>query len=286
MLKASVAKLPAPEPVRMVSSAGIEYSVERVTPHMAEQWLTKNTANRTIRRQVVGKYARDMGTGDFIENGSSVCFAEDGTLLDGQHRLAAIVESQATVWLLVVRNLQMSTQDTMDDLAKRTLGDTFGFHGVAGANSAAAITRRIILWQHGIRTNQGNYQPSKTEALTALREDHTIAIAVDAATKMSSRKLVSPSIIGLTWWLFWQVDEVDGADFWQALHTGTGLVETSPIYIVREQLAQQSAKAERIPETAMLAWVIKAWNHWRSGKDLSPSYKYRLTASEKFPEPR
>ena len=279
-------KVTAIKTVEMVSRAGIAYSVEQVTPEIAERWLTKNTANRRIRRAVVDRYARDMETGDFIENGSSICFAEDGTLLDGQHRLAAVVQSGATVWMLVVRNLRSATQDTMDDLAKRTLADTFGFHGVAAAHTAASITRRVILWQRGIRTNQGNYQPTKTEALTALREDPSIVTAVESAVHMSSRRLVSPSIIGLTWWLFWQLDEKDCADFWSGLHDGVGLEKGSPIHIVREQLIQQSNRGERIPETAYLAWVIKAWNHWRAGKTLAPSYRYRLTASERFPEPR
>lgn len=293
-----IASVASPEPtkrskvtpikgVEMTSRAGVKYSVEQVTPSIAEAWLGKNTANRRIRRAVVERYCRDMQSGEFVENGASICFASDGTLLDGQHRLAAVVQSDAVVWMLIVRNLPMTTQDTMDDLAKRTLADTFGFHDISNANSAAAITRRILMWQQGIRTNSGGkYQPSKSECLSAIREDSSITTAIEQASAMSSRKLVTPSIIGLTWWLFWQIDAQECSDFWQGLSSGAGLTEGSPIHLVREQITAHNSKSERVPETAYLAWIIKAWNHYRADKTLATTYRYTLKPTERFPEPR
>lgn len=271
----------------MRSPSGVTYSLEEITPAEAKDMLARNTDNRRARRAVIDKYARDMESGAWAENGDAISFATDGTLLNGQHRLSAIVQSGVTTMCLVVRGLPHAAQDTMDDLAKRTLGDTFNFHGIQNPNHAAAIVRRVVLWINGEKTNSGSsYQPTKSEALELFRRDHTVAIAINAASEMRKRALTSPSLTGLTWWLFWNIDESDCQQFWESLHTGVGLADTDPIYLLREQIMRYNARAERVPETAYLAWVIKAWNHYRADVQLSPSYKYTFKSGDKFPEPK
>lgn len=268
------------------AKSNVTYEVIDITPEIAAEMLTHNIDNRRPRRAVVDRYGRDMSSGKWREGVSTISFAADGTLLDGQHRLMAIVQSGCTIPMLVVRGLENEAQDAMDDLAKRTLGDTFNFHGIQNSNQSAAIVRRIILWEQGERTNTGRYQPTKAESLELWRRDHTVAIALEAAARLRTRRIVTPSIVGLTYWLFWNIDSDDCQNFWDSLHTGIGLEEDSPIYIVREQIARYNARGERVPETAYLAWVIKAWNHYRSGKTLRPGYKYTLKASERVPEPK
>lgn len=288
MPNARVARIPAAKPVSMVSSAGVRYEVVFVTPDIAEEMLARNTANRRVRRAKVDKLARDMESGEFTENGASVCVAADGTLLDGQHRLMAIVQSGVGVWLLVVSNLAMASQDTMDDLAARTLADTFGFHSIANAHTAAAVVRRALMWQNGAKFNAGGKEPTKSEALEAWRTDSTLAIAVDAAVAAKSgQKLIPPSIAGLAYWVFFQIDADDCVTFMEKLVKGLDLYsEGDPIYIVRNQIKKRTEDAGRVPESEFLAWVIKAWNHFRTEKTLAPTYRYKISPREKFPEPR
>lgn len=285
MSSTSVAKKPSI--IRMTSPEGVTYSIETVTPADAEKWLTKNTANRRIRRQQVERFARDMESGSWQENGEGICFAADGTLINGQHRLSALVISGTSIPMLVVRGLPMQAQDTMDDGAKRTMGDTFGFHGVASSHTAAAIVRRVLMWQEGVRTNNGALQPSKTEQLEAWRTDPVIREAVEASVQMRGRKQVPASIIGLTWWLFAQIDHEQCAEFWNGLYTGSNLDASSPIHVVREQIIRRNAQPGRVQETEYLAWIIKAWNLWRSGRTISPRYRgFDLKPGQRFPEPR
>lgn len=74
-----------------------------VTPAMAKRWLAKNTANyRSLSARKVATYARDMKSGDWKNNGESIKFYDDGTLFDGQHRLAAIIQANVPVLMMVV----------------------------------------------------------------------------------------------------------------------------------------------------------------------------------------
>lgn len=271
----------------MTSPSGVTYSIELVTPTIAESWLAKNTANRRMRRPKAEQFARDMEAGDWQENGEGICFAADGTLLNGQHRLTALTIAGISVYMLVVRGLPMQAQDTMDDGAKRTMGDTFGFHGVEHANAAAAIVRRVLMWQNGSRTNTGSAQPTKAEQLDAWRTDPSLRLAVEAAVAMRGRKQIPASVIGLTWWLFSDLDSDGCAEFWQGLHTGANLDANSPIHVVREKIIKRSSDAGRVSESEYLAWIIKAWNLWRADRTISPNYRgFDLKPGQKFPEPR
>lgn len=74
-----------------------------VSPATAERWLAKNTANyRALSADKVALYARDMKNGDWKNNGETIKFYEDGTLFDGQHRLAGVVKAGVPVLMTVV----------------------------------------------------------------------------------------------------------------------------------------------------------------------------------------
>lgn len=272
----------------ITSESGVTYSLEVITPEIAEVMLTHNTKNRKQRPAGLDKYARDMEGDEWVENGDAIRFAVDGTLLDGQHRLTAVVSAGVSITALVVRGLPVSAQKTIDSGFVRPMAEAFEFEGIAHSKTAAAVTRRVLLWQHGQRSNAGgNYQPSKTEMLDAWRTDPVIRTSADAARQMQGRKQIPASIIGLTWWLFSQVDPDGCAVFWQGLYSGSDLSANNPIHVVRERIIKQNAQPGRVQETVYLAWVIKAWNLWRADKKISPTYRgFDFKVGEKFPEPR
>src|SRR3990172_8052075 len=76
-----------------------------VTPNPPREWLRTNTHNRKLRDRAVADYARDMTAGHWTLNGEAIKFATDGTVLDGQHRLRAVIDSDVTVQMLVVVGL-------------------------------------------------------------------------------------------------------------------------------------------------------------------------------------
>lgn len=101
----------------------MDMSVEMITPKQAEKYLQFNTCNRPLRKLLVTNYSNDMKNNNWRLTHQGIAFNCDGTLLDGQHRLAAVVESGVTVQMLVVRGVESRSQLVMDDHAKRSAGD-------------------------------------------------------------------------------------------------------------------------------------------------------------------
>lgn len=94
--------------------ATLHSQVTFITPQLASQYLMSNTRNRSISKASVSAYAHDMINGRWLLNGDAIRFAQDGTLLDGQHRLQAIIEANVGVSMLVIHNLPAETFATID----------------------------------------------------------------------------------------------------------------------------------------------------------------------------
>ncbi len=90
-------------------------AVERFTPDMAREALDHpaNADNRRIDLSRVRMLKASMIEGTFQLNAETVKFAADGGLIDGQHRLTAIVESGKAQDLLVARNVPKSAFATI-----------------------------------------------------------------------------------------------------------------------------------------------------------------------------
>src|SRR5438105_4834244 len=72
---------------------GLKSRIVKVTPELARQWLESNEDNRRLSDEWVRKLARDMVNDEFPNVGETLKFDEKGRLIDGQHRLRAVVLS-------------------------------------------------------------------------------------------------------------------------------------------------------------------------------------------------
>lgn len=77
-------------------SKEIEQRVLTVTPAHAEKWLEMNTGNRRIRPSHVRHLAKQMEMGRWMLSPEPIVFSPQ-RLLDGQHRLSAVLMSGCTI---------------------------------------------------------------------------------------------------------------------------------------------------------------------------------------------
>ena len=75
--------------------------VQTITPERASQLLAANTTNRPVSKAVVRSFAQAMRRGEWMVTHQGIAFDTRGVLVDGQHRLAAIIEADVPVELTV-----------------------------------------------------------------------------------------------------------------------------------------------------------------------------------------
>lgn len=144
----------------------LHYSTEFITPQAAQEMLAHNTMNRPANKTQVEFYADTMKRGEWELNGETIKFAKDGTLLDGQHRLMAVVKANIPAPFVVVRGLDKEVFKTMDVGKKRTDGDILNVAGVRNGNLVAAIIRRVAVLRDTQRQVVGNTKFHGTGAST------------------------------------------------------------------------------------------------------------------------
>ncbi len=170
--------------------------IEKVTPEIAVEYLNHNiTHNRTIQRARVANLALRMKRGEWQLNGESIKFNSKGELIDGQHRLSAVIASNCPIETLVIRECDATI---MDDGKMRSVRDVFSLSRVdEGLNNNANIA---IAKLHYIRksVNGAGVTPEMIKEFLIEHEDD-IRFVHSIATKGSTtnRKATSGASFGL-----------------------------------------------------------------------------------------
>lgn len=121
-----------------------------IFPQVAERILQENNSNnRAISVNKLAQACADIEDGRFFINGESIIFADDGTLLDGQHRLAACAKTKIAIVSLCAFGIDREAMMTIDQGKARTAGDIVQLSGMPNGNSVAAIARLVVSYQQG-----------------------------------------------------------------------------------------------------------------------------------------
>ena len=78
--------------------------VLEITPAKATYWLDANEGNRRLDWNYIAQLARDIKAGQFACTHQGIAFDTQGRLIDGQHRLWAIIEADVPVKIRVFYN--------------------------------------------------------------------------------------------------------------------------------------------------------------------------------------
>lgn len=247
-----------------------------VTPDIATKWLATNADNnRKISKKMVNTYARDMIAGTWEMTGEAIKFDTTGRLIDGQHRLSAVIAAHKTVNMAVITGLEPSVMDVIDTGKSRSAGDALTIHGAGQhANHIAALARKII----GYKTGDDGIlegkkirmygQPITNRDILELCERLDLVPYVKFAYRMTYNQVARIFSHGEWAFIYWRLCEIDPADaesFLEKLATLENVSSTSPIRTLFEKMVQSKV---RLGSKQILMATISAWNAWRTGQNL------------------
>jgi hypothetical protein len=251
-------------------------TVEEITPIMAADLLSRNINNRNLREKRVNAIAADLLAGRFVMNGDAIRIDTSGNLLDGQHRLAAVVQTGQPIKTIVVRGLPPETITTIDTGAPRKFSDVLQMQRrTPNATIAAAITTVCYLYN----TNRGIYETQiSTERRTPTREEllefydrhaDTIRSAQQqAALIQRSPARLPSSATGVTLFAANFLDVEVAERFTEIIVTGD-----SDINCAARQLREYGIRRAQSAHKAGMAHVhtltVRAWNRWIAGEPVT-----------------
>lgn len=237
--------------------------IEVITPAMAAQMLGTSAGNRPLRKTAINRYARDMIADKWVLNGEGIKFDGAGRLVDGHHRLSAVILAQKPQTFLVVRNVPQDAMLTLDTGIGRSFHDASIVAGKSYDQRVGPIARVWYRYQSDRSTGFGP-QASHQELEQIVEEHPTI---VESARFISRLKTVCkycvPSVQGFVHAYTSEKYDREMSDiFMRDLNDGAKLDEFSPIFVLRRAFVEDD---RRIEHYRVLAYTIKAWNAWMAG---------------------
>lgn len=262
-----------------------------VTPDLASHWLHKaaGTHNRKLKWPVAQKYARDMRAGQWQLTCQGIEFDPEGTLLNGQHRLHAVVIADMPMTFLVGFNVKPEAQKAMDIGALRTLFDAFTLAGVRDASVVATVVRVLVMCEKAgtlAAYHDYRYNPTRAECWAYFEAHQDVQ---DVATLARALRICLPtSVAGVLVYLTRKNHPVESEKFWRALATGVGLGGNDIRHLLRERLIRnRQDNHNKMVELDVMACTIKGWNGYLSGgKGTARGLSWRRAgvSPEPFPE--
>ena len=121
---------------------------EIVDATVAKDLLAKNKGNRTVNKQKVKYYKRIIESGEFKDySGDPICIDTNDTLINGQHRLKAILETNSQFVMGVMRNCLPEIANVMDQGMPRSVSDLLdikhGAQDIKYKNMLSSDAKRI-----------------------------------------------------------------------------------------------------------------------------------------------
>jgi hypothetical protein len=256
------------------SDPHMDASVEIVTPEQALAWLTNAAKNRPIIDSAVRRYGADMETGRWTLNGQGIIFDTNGKLVDGRHRLTAIVATQTHIAMLVVRGAKPEAFETMDSGRTRTLANTLAIEGHKNAAAVSATARITFAYVSGMNLK---FSPTRSELLELIRRHPAIETY---ATLIANRDYLIKGMgvprNSLAAVLAIANDasnrDQDIKEFVEGFITGEGLFHGDPRLTLRRWLAKTRTEVgvggSRVAEPFFAA-TVKAWSAFANDNDLA-----------------
>jgi hypothetical protein len=275
---------PAPNPVIIDPTIPAEMCAMDVSPELAAHWLTFNTHNRPLKDHNLEKISRDLIEGRWRYTAEPVKFSKTGVLLDGQHRLHAMVRTNIGGRVLVVPGLDDEVQDYMDTGTARGAADMLALHGERNGHILAAAIRIAIQMERGGLFHQ-KYAISNVGLRDWLEAHPEMREAVNFESHLK-RILLSRSVVAYCAWRLGRIEHEEMEEFLTDLaeHRTSGAGDPRSALLSRLTTARQMNI--RINQPGQISLIFRTWNAIRTGKPLNRIQVHYNGSNVDIPEPR
>ena len=230
-----------------------------IGPDLAEVYLGRMAANRSLNEAHADRLAVDMKNGDWRQTYEPVRFNKKGELTDGQHRLSAVVRSGKAQEFYVAAGLDAKAMAVTDTGRSRTFADVQAIAGEKNARKLAAVAKQVYYLDIGKATASG-------PAVSHAQLDRTVKAHVglrDAVEKVAAVSGIQPHAQIAAVYCLAREKHQRKADQWlEALQLGEDLAKGHPALVVRNKLISNRGAGSKLQlrGPSVAAFLINGWN--------------------------
>ena len=262
----------------------VDFGRRIITPADAQKLIEHNQHNRPIRDRHVARIANEIKLGRWKFNGDTIKIADSGDVLDGQHRLWAIIMADKAVETILVNGIGRDAFATIDTIRQSRSGaDVLALNNVqryrtvmaSGLSWLIRLRRNVMIdW----KAPENKVENSDIE--TAVKENPDFAKAVERV--MCLRGLTNPSIFAFLYFVVANRNYDLAERMINVLENPEGVALSDPFYRLRGYLTSDHHKRKEL--LTIIAIAIKAINIADKGQKIkSLSWRSQGKNAEPFP---
>jgi hypothetical protein len=256
----------------IVKGHGYELNIEigKIYPPMAQKMLDNQIHNRKLKNQLIYRLIQDLKAGKWPLTGEAIIENDKGQVINGQHRLTAIVKSGIPMVTLIIRGIKEDAEAAIDTGRQRTPGDVFQLRGVNFSSFISRTSKLMVMFDTkldeiieaqritrdiGTISNPVIYQyylDHKNEIETAcfhFKKNHPSIIK-------TGRSVMSFVLAYLK-----RIDEAKAYEFIESYETGTLKNKNwRPLMEIRDDFMTRDRKKVKLNELHKISTLFGLWN--------------------------
>ena len=231
---------------REVALPAMGFAFLEVTPIAAAELLKRNTKNRKLKSATAEALSVDVRNGAFLTTHQGIAFNERGELIDGQHRLEAVVLAKRPITVLVSWGWPVTgkfqVMDAVDRGTQRSLADQLSVqHGLDDAKRVVQLVNAIAA------TCMGSARVFKSTTANVLRVLELFPAEIKWALQFKpEQRGLRLAAVTATLALAYGVAKADTEDFYKRLLSGESLAGDNPILHVRNWLLHSGSEEDAV----------------------------------------
>lgn len=242
----------------------VSFLIEKIDPDRARLYLSRKGKNRPLSASHIEALARDLARDRWMFNAQPICFAQTGSLLNGQHRLHAIILANRSLEVVVVRGLDEAAYSTYDNHAKRRT--KVGGHADTFGDQALAAAMANLLWQHERKTRAMRSAKATAAEVQQIIEEHPRLLVLRSFARRMGH-FGRASVIGYAAYVLERDNAALASQFLAALESGADQRPGHPILALRGTL--QRLRVNKAPQSEQLAAILAGWGRFKLRQHIS-----------------
>jgi hypothetical protein len=255
----------------------VRSKVQAITPKKAAEFLEANTSNRPLSKATVKSFAEAMTRGDWMVTHQGIAFSSTGVLVDGQHRLAAIVEADMPVELTVFTDVNDRTFDVLDTGRRRNAADVLALEGEKSVTMLAAMVRTVWLYENrpDLTWSGGGAAVTNHQIVTTLTAHPKLRDFIAVGDQLAAAIGMIKSAAGAASYIVSQANpKADLSPWFDGVTEGVGLGKGDSRLMLRRVMFNMTRKREGQPKRRRdtrehVGLYFKAFSAWATSETLS-----------------
>lgn len=234
--------------------------ISLVSPEMADAMLKRNVGNRPLVRSRVAKHVLRLREGTFRLLHQGIAFSKDGRLIDGQHRLTAVMEAGIAAPFTVTFGAEREEFNCVDQGGVRTAADLLAIDGKHHAALRSAVAAVLMVLDRAPLLGA-------QEVAQYARDLDTRGDLFSRAVILGHRmhKVTNPTSAAVAYYVIGKAGAATGLQdaFWEGMATGENLSGSRlrlREWLTHNEIAERNGRDLTVKRAAV---IISAWNSWR-----------------------